>query len=76
MPCRPEWIKCIEKTKGVTHCGRNTACEFVFQSIDHALLHVEQRGRLLPCKACLTKAITWVNSFKNLWKDLKKGKST
>lgn len=33
-------------------CGKYIGGTFFFQNIDHAALHMQQEGRLLPCEEC------------------------
>jgi hypothetical protein len=55
---RPEYVKCIRhastKKNHLSWCGRRIV-GWAFTSIDHAVLTIEQRGRLVPCPGCAKK---------------------
>jgi len=53
----PEWIVCIAMRlpKYVTWCGRYLF-DFLFQSLEHALMAEERGSRLVPCSDCVRNA--------------------
>lgn len=52
MTERPDYIRCVEKSPGVTYCGLPHE-GFVFTDVDHARDAEKQDTRLQPCDNCL-----------------------
>ena len=60
MTERPEWVKCIEKERGTTLCGRRVSMEWCFIDIEHAENTVKHGGRLVPCEECIAASLVKV----------------
>lgn len=68
-------IRCIvrprqEDARPLTFCGRQKLMAgWCFDSLAHAIQNADNNGRLLPCPACLDKAIEILGQMKTYVKE-------
>lgn len=46
---RPEWVKCIRRSRGLSWCGRYLGVDWAFVDLAHAAAY---EGRMVPCQRC------------------------
>jgi len=51
MSDKPEYVRCIQKAKGISLCGEYQG--FMFIDIAHVLYNAAAEGRLVPCSECI-----------------------
>jgi len=68
-------IRCIVRphkvdARPLTFCGRpKLVAGWCFESLAHAIQNADNEGRLLPCPACLDKAIEILGQMKAFVKE-------